>query len=80
MIFFTGKRIRMASTFYEILGVSRNAMDADIKKAFKELAKKYHPDLNPEDPQAEELLKKINMAYTVLKVAYQKFGNLTQPA
>lgn len=51
-----------------------------IKARYKVLAKKYHPDLNRDDPQAEELLKKINMAYTVLKVAYQKFGDLTQPA
>ncbi len=51
-----------------------------IKNRYKDLAKKYHPDLNRDDPQAEELLKKINMAYTVLKVAYQKFGTLTQPA
>lgn len=50
-----------------------------IKARYKELAKKYHPDLNRDDPEAEELLKKINMAYTVLKVAYQKFDNLTQP-
>ncbi len=47
-----------------------------IKNRYKALAKKYHPDLNREDPNAEELLKKINMAYTVLKVAYQKFGEL----
>lgn len=51
-----------------------------IKIRYKALAKRYHPDLNPDDPQAEELLKKINMAYTVLKVAYQKFGDLVQPA
>ena len=51
-----------------------------IKTRYKELAKKYHPDLTGNDKQAEELLKKINMAYTVLKVAYQKFGDLPQPA
>jgi DnaJ-domain-containing protein 1 len=49
-----------------------------IKTRYKELAKKYHPDLNGADPEAEELLKKINMAYTVLKLAYQKFGALPQ--
>ena len=64
---------------YKILGLSKTATLDDIKKAYRKLAKKYHPDLNP-DPKAEELLKKINMAYTVLKVAYQKFGDLTQPA
>jgi len=66
LIFFTGKRIRMASTFYEILGVSRNAMDADIKKAFKELAKKYHPDKHPGQAFYEEHFKKINEAYQTL--------------
>lgn len=51
-----------------------------IKTRYKALAKRYHPDLNPDDPNAEELLKKINMAYTVLKVAYQKFGELPEAA
>ena len=51
-----------------------------VKARYKALAKKYHPDLNRDNPDAEELLKKINMAYTVLKLAYQKFGDLTQPA
>ena len=48
----------------------------DIKKRYKELAKKYHPDLNPNDKDAEEQLKKVNMAYTILKVAYEKFEKL----
>jgi len=47
-----------------------------IKARYKELAKKYHPDINKENPKAEEQLKKVNMAYTVLKLAYQKFDNL----
>lgn len=56
----------MASTFYEILGVSRNAQDAEIKKAFKELAKKYHPDKHPGELFYEEHFKKINEAYQTL--------------
>ena len=48
----------------------------DIKKRYKELAKKYHPDLNPNNKDAEEQLKKVNMAYTILKVAYEKFEKL----
>ena len=47
-----------------------------IKIRYKELAKKYHPDLNKDNPKAEEQLKKVNVAYTVLKLAYQKFDNL----
>jgi hypothetical protein len=47
-----------------------------IKARYKELAKKYHPDTNPDDPGAEELLKRINMAYTILKLAYEKFDRL----
>lgn len=47
-----------------------------IKKRYKELAKKYHPDLNKGCPQSEELLKTINMSYTILKVAYEKFEDL----
>ncbi len=49
-----------------------------IKERYRLLAKKYHPDLNREDKDAEELLKKINMAYTVLKIAYQKYETLPE--
>lgn len=44
-----------------------------IKTRYKELAKKYHPDVNRDDPKAEDLLKRINMAYTILKMAHEKF-------
>jgi DnaJ-class molecular chaperone len=47
-----------------------------LKKRYKELAKKYHPDTNRDDPDAEEKLKDINMAYTVLRLAYQKFEGM----
>lgn len=54
-------------------------LDLDkLKERYRSLAKKYHPDTNRDDPDAEELLKKINMAYTVLKVAYQKYETLKQ--
>lgn len=56
-------------------------LDIDkVKDRYRELAKKYHPDINREDPAAEELLKKINMAYTVLKMAHQKFETLPAEA
>lgn len=47
-----------------------------IKKKYKELAKRYHPDLNNNDKAAEEKLKSVNMAYTILKMAYQKYEKL----
>jgi hypothetical protein len=47
-----------------------------VKIRYKELAKKYHPDLNPGDKKAEDLLKSINMAYTILKLSYAKFEKL----
>lgn len=50
----------------------------DIKKRYKKLAKKYHPDLNRDNPNAEELLKKINMAYTILKLAFEDYKKLPQ--
>ncbi len=56
----------MAANFYEILGVSRYATEAEIKKAFKELAKKYHPDKHPGQTFYEEHFKKINEAYQTL--------------
>lgn len=52
--------------FYEILGVERNASADQIKKAYRKAAKKYHPDLNPGDKQAEMTFKEVNLAYEVL--------------
>lgn len=54
------------ASYYEILGVSPNATFEEIKKAYRNLAFKYHPDKNPEDPSAELMFKKINEAYSVL--------------
>ncbi|SRR6266498_490814 len=52
--------------YYKILGVDRKAGEDDIRKAYRDLAKKYHPDLNPNNKQAEERFKEINEAYQVL--------------
>jgi len=65
--------------YYEILGVSRNATKIEIKKAYRKLAMKYHPDKNPGDKEAEEMFKKINEAYQVLsddekRAIYDRYG------
>ena len=52
---------------YEVLGVSRDASDEDIKKAYRKLAKQYHPDVNPGDKSAEEKMKEVNAAYDAIK-------------
>ncbi len=66
--------------YYEVLGLDRSATDDQIKKAYRQLAKKYHPDLNPGDQQAEENFKEVNEAYAVLsdadkKSKYDQFGH-----
>jgi molecular chaperone DnaJ len=65
--------------YYEILGVPRDASEAEIKKAFRQLALKYHPDRNPGDKLAEEKFKEINEAYSCLsdpekRANYDRFG------
>ncbi|RDE18983.1 molecular chaperone DnaJ [Motiliproteus coralliicola] len=66
--------------YYEVLGVSRDSSDRDIKKAYRRLAMKYHPDRNPDDSAAEEKFKEANEAYEVLsdaqkKAAYDQYGH-----
>ena len=66
--------------YYEVLGVARDATTADIKKAYRALARKYHPDVNPDNKEAEEKFKEINEAHEVLsnsekRAKYDQFGH-----
>lgn len=70
----------MKRDYYEVLGVDRNADDAALKKAYRALAKKYHPDMNPGDKEAEKKFKEASEAYAVLSDAekrrqYDQFGH-----
>ena len=66
--------------YYEVLGVPKGASEEEIKKAYRRLARQYHPDVNKDDPNAEEKFKEINEAYEVLsdaqkRAAYDRFGH-----
>ncbi|WP_418790697.1 molecular chaperone DnaJ [Phosphitispora sp. TUW77] len=66
--------------YYEVLGVDKNASEADLKKAFRKLARQHHPDVNPGDQEAEAKFKEVNEAYEVLsdpqkKAQYDQFGH-----
>ncbi len=65
--------------YYEVLGLQKGASEAEIKKAYRQMAKKYHPDLNPDNPEAEAKFKEVNEANDVLsdpekKARYDQFG------
>ncbi|PJF27958.1 MAG: molecular chaperone DnaJ [Phototrophicales bacterium] len=71
----------MAKDYYQTLGVRRDASDAEIKKAFRRLAKQHHPDANRNDPNAEARFKELNEAYEVLsdkekRAMYDRFGTV----
>ena len=66
--------------YYEVLGVGRNASEEEVKRAYRKLAVKFHPDKNPDDPHAEEKFKELGEAYDVLmdpekRAAYDRFGH-----
>jgi len=70
-----------AKDYYAVLGVARNADDAALKKAYRNLARAYHPDRNPGDKKSEDRFKEISEAYTVLsdpekRAQYDRFGTV----
>ncbi|MDW7758394.1 MAG: DnaJ domain-containing protein, partial [Desulfuromonadales bacterium] len=70
----------MTKNYYDVLGVAKEASAEEIKKAYRKLALKYHPDKNPGDKKAEERFKEITEAYAVLsnpdkKKQYDQFGS-----
>ena len=69
----------MKRDYYDVLGVARDAGDAEIKKSFRKLARQFHPDVNPDDPDAEARFKELAEAYEVLsndqsRSAYDRYG------
>ena len=78
-------QVTVAKNFYDILSVSRSASEKDIRQAYRRLARKYHPDVNPGDAKAEERFKQINTAYEVLSDAekrkkYDRYGERWEQA
>jgi DnaJ-class molecular chaperone len=70
----------MADDYYKTLGVSRNASQADIQKAYRELARKHHPDMNPDDPSATKKFQQVQAAFDVLnnpekREMYDRYGS-----
>src|SRR5512147_2375659 len=66
--------------YYEVLGVNRDASEEEIKKAYRKLAMKHHPDRNPDNPKAEEHFKEAKEAYEILsdagkRAAYDQYGH-----
>src|SRR3972149_5151020 len=77
--------VAMARDYYEVLGLPRSASEKELKQAYRRLARKYHPDVNPGDAQAEARFKEINSAYEVLsdpdkRKKYDRYGERWEPA
>jgi molecular chaperone DnaJ len=78
--YFLQKEIMSKRDYYDVLGINRDAGEEEIKKAYRKLAMKYHPDRNPDNPKAEERFKEAKEAYEILsdaqkRAAYDQFGH-----
>src|SRR5947209_7626548 len=76
----SGERMSATRDYYDVLGVSRDAEETTIKKAFRRLARELHPDVNTNDPQAEDKFKEAAEAYEVLsdpdrRATYDRYGH-----
>ncbi len=70
----------MSEDYYKVLGIKRNATDAEVQRAYREMARKYHPDLNPDDAKAKEKFQAVQRAYEVLndsekRELYNRYGS-----
>lgn len=79
-VFFAVLKQRMSEDYYSILGVPRNASQVEIQKAYRELARKYHPDMNPNDKTAKQKFQKVQAAFEVLndpekREMYDRYGS-----
>lgn len=75
---FESEQVTAEMKALDVLGIKPPTDIRQIKKRYKELVKKYHPDLNREDETAEEKIKQINAAFTVLKIAFEKYDKIKQ--
>ncbi len=77
------RREKMPEDYYKVLGVSRSASDEEIQKAYRDLARKFHPDLNPDDQKAKEKFQQVQHAYEILsdsekRQQYDQFGHAAE--